>query len=114
MTLFLLEVVPVSLRGELTCWMTPLSPTLFVGRISPTVRELLWERCLDKSRAGRVVMAWSLPQSERGFQFRFHGTDGTQVVDLDGLEFPSIRDAAWHEAVKRFGVIPISTEPIDT
>ena len=105
MTLILLEAVPVSLRGDLTCWLTPLSPTVFVGRVSSTVRELLWERCIEKCRDGRVVMAWSVPQAERGFDFRFHGCAGTRVVDLDGLGFPSIRDAAWEEAATRFNLL---------
>jgi CRISPR-associated protein Cas2 len=111
MTLFHLEAVPVSLRGELSCWLTPLGPTVFVRRVSSTVRELLWLRCVEKCRNGRVVMAWSTPQYERGFEFRFHGCEGTQVIDLDGMPFPSIRDAAWKEAVERFNLL--AEKPVD-
>lgn len=111
MTLILLEAVSPGLRGELTRWLTALRPTVFIGRISPTVRELLWEMCIEKNRAGRLVMAWSAPTTERGFDFRFHGFDGVVTTDLEGVTFPIIRDAAWREACERFGLSISNFDP---
>lgn len=102
MLVMLMEAVPTSLRGELTRWLSPLSSTVFAGRVSPTVRDLLWEKCCENARAGRVIQAWSAPQAERGFEFRLHGVDDVSIVDLEGLQFLSTRDAAWAEARDRF------------
>lgn len=111
MTLILLEAVPPGLRGELTRWLTALRPTVFIGRLTPTVRELLWEQCTKKSATGQVIMAWSTPSSERGFEFRCHGVHDMVVVDLEGLLFPCTQDAAWREASERFGLRKRTTDP---
>ncbi|MCC7000500.1 MAG: type I-E CRISPR-associated endoribonuclease Cas2, partial [Deltaproteobacteria bacterium] len=39
MLVMILEAVPVSLRGELTRWLTPVTSTVFVGSVSAEVRE---------------------------------------------------------------------------
>ena len=41
MVVIILERVPVSLRGELTCWRLELRSGVFVGSISSIVRDKL-------------------------------------------------------------------------
>ncbi len=53
MVVFLMEKVPVSLRGEITRWMLELRPGVFVGNISALVREKLWEAVCQKLKAAR-------------------------------------------------------------
>jgi CRISPR-associated protein Cas2 len=105
MLVMLMEAVPTSLRGELTRWLSPLSATMFAGRVSPTVRDLLWQKCCENARTGRVIQAWSAPQTERGFEFRVHGVNDIAIVDLEGLPFLCTRDAAWAEARDRFQLL---------
>jgi CRISPR-associated protein Cas2 len=102
MLMMLMEAVPPRLRGELTRWLTPLSSRVYIGRVTPVVRDLLWDKARRESPTGRLMQAWSAPQSERGFEFRMQGFDGISKVELEGVPFTCVRDAAWIEANERF------------
>jgi CRISPR-associated protein Cas2 len=104
MLMMVMEAVPIRLRGELTRWLSPLTAQVFVGRVTPVVRDMLWKKAVHESASGRVVQAWSAPHTERGFEFRMNGFDGVATVDLEGVLFTSVRDAAWLEAQQRFGL----------
>ena len=104
MLMMLIEAVPPRLRGELTRWLTPLSSRVYIGRVTPIVRDMLWDKACRESGSGRLMQAWSAPQSERGFEFRMHGFDGISRVELEGLPFVCVQDAAWIEARERFGL----------
>lgn len=99
----IVEVVPPSLRGELSRWLTPLDSTVFVGRVNAEVRELLWRAAVAKGAAGRVIQVWRA-SGEQGFAMRTHNLKERTVVDLEGLAFIATRDAAWAEARQRFGI----------
>lgn len=101
MIVMVLEVVPSSLRGELTRWLMPISAHVFVGRTSADIRNLLWEQAIAKSDGGRVIQIWRAA-SEQGVDFRLHNVDDRVPVDLDGLRVLAVRDAAWREAFDRF------------
>ena len=49
MVVMILEKVPRSLRGDLTSFLVEVDTGVFVGRVSATVRELLWERAVEKA-----------------------------------------------------------------
>jgi len=68
----ILEKVPKSLRGNLTRFLVEVDTGVFVGRISATVRELLWERAVEKAEGGRVALAYRT-NNEQGFALRLHG-----------------------------------------
>ena len=53
MVVMILERVPRSLRGELTRWLVEVDTGVFVGRVSAAVRELLWEKVVEKAGEGR-------------------------------------------------------------
>lgn len=96
------EALPLSERGRLTRWLTQISPNLFVGKVSAMVRDELWER-LCTLKSARLVQVWPAA-TEAGFLVRMHGDVERQVIDLDGLQFIRIQDAAWREANERFGL----------
>ena len=72
MVVFLMEKVPVSLRGEITRWMLELRPGVFVGNISALVREKLWEHVCEKSKGGAITLLQSAA-NEQGYRIRTFG-----------------------------------------
>ncbi len=71
MVVFLMEKVPVSLRGEITRWMLELRPGVFVGNISALVREKLWEAICQKLKGGAdEPIRFDNPNSFRTFCLR--------------------------------------------
>ena len=84
MTIFVLERVPTSLRGELTRWLLELHTGVFVGRPSALVREKLWELVCEKQRAGAALAIWSA-DNEQGFSMRASGKTARQLRDFEGL-----------------------------
>ena len=84
MTIFVLERVPVSVRGELTRWLLEPHAGVFVGRPSALVREKLWELIGEKQGAGAAVMVWSA-DTEQGFSMRTSGKTARQLRDFEGL-----------------------------
>jgi CRISPR-associated protein Cas2 len=104
MLMMLMEAVPPRLKGELTRWLTPLSSRVYIGRVTPVVRDMLWDKARRECPAGRLMQAWSAPQSERGFEFRMQGFEGISKVELEGVPFTCVQDAAWKESRERFGL----------
>lgn len=84
MTVFILEHVPAKVRGELTRWMLEPRAGVFVGTISATVRDKLWERVCDNAESGSCVLVHE-SASEQGFALRTHGANRRLVEDFEGL-----------------------------
>ena len=85
MVVIILEKVSPSLRGELSRWLIEPKPGVFLGHVSATVREKLWEKCCRAARGGGVVQAWST-NTEQRFAIRTYGRTKRQVMDLDGVQ----------------------------
>jgi len=85
MVVFLMEKVPVSLRGEITRWMLELKPGVFVGNISALVREKLWEMACQKLKGGAAMLLHSAA-NEQGYKIRTFGDTTRKVKDFDGLQ----------------------------
>lgn len=85
MVVFILESVPVSLRGELTRWLIEPHPGVFVGHLSAMVRELLWTKCCEKVKEGGVLQLWSMNNEQR-FDLRLFGNTRRRIVDFEGLK----------------------------
>jgi len=96
MVVITLEKVSRSLRGELTRWLVEIDTGVFVGRVSARVRDLLWEKVVDKSGDGRCTMAWNAA-NEQGFKIRIHGHDDRRVVVIDSIELVAVRNAKWRK-----------------
>lgn len=88
MTIFVLERVPVSLRGELTRWLLEPHTGVFVGRPSALVREKLWDLICEKQGTGAAVMVWSA-DTEQGFSMRASGKTARMLRDFEGLTLVS-------------------------
>lgn len=89
MLVMTLESVPQRLKGRIRRWLIEIQPGVFVGKVSPKVRDLLWEEATKSLGAGRVSQAWA-QRNEQGYAFRIDGDVQRKVVDVDGLQLLSI------------------------
>ena len=84
MIVLILERVPVSLRGELTRWLLEPRAGVFVGTVSASVRDRLWEKACS-AMAGGAGMLIQNADNEQGFSLRFWGATNRSVLDYEGL-----------------------------
>lgn len=89
MVVMTVENAAPKLRGRLRRWLVELHPGVYVGKVSPRIRDLLWEEATTKYTHGRVSQAWS-DRSEQGYSFRIYGDKSRRMVDFDGLSLVSI------------------------
>lgn len=92
MVVMILEKVPRSLRGDLTRFLVEVDTGVFVGQVSALVRDLLWEKAVEKAGEGRVAMAYRA-SNEQGFALRLHGYTDRFLRDFDGILLVSVRNA---------------------
>lgn len=102
MVVMILEKVPTALRGELTRWLLEAGTGVFVGTVSAVVRDLLWEKCLEKARGGRCVLVYRAA-NEQGFALRMAGDSKRRLVNLDGLTLVALHNAHWERAAGQGG-----------
>ncbi|MEW5826371.1 MAG: type I-E CRISPR-associated endoribonuclease Cas2 [Candidatus Bipolaricaulota bacterium] len=74
--------------------MSEVQTGVFVGKLSGLVRDLLWQKCVDRSAGGRCCQAYSA-NNEQGLGLRVAGDLGRSVVDLDGILLVATRNARW-------------------
>ena len=84
MVVFIMERVPVSLRGELTRWMLELKAGVFVGSVSALVRDLLWDKIGRSLKGGSAILVQT-SDTEQGFAIRYLGENSRKVRDFEGL-----------------------------
>ena len=84
MTVFVLARVTPALRGKLTRWMLEIHPGVFVGTLSPRVRDGLWAIASRSRRHGACTMV-ARQANEQGFVLATSGDAERAVVDYDGL-----------------------------
>jgi CRISPR-associated protein Cas2 len=101
MLVMILDIVPPSLRGEISRWLMPVDTSVFVGRVSAEIRDLLWTSTLERIGSGRAIQIWQA-KGEQGFAMRAHNLANRSLVDMEGLTLVAVQDAAWREAVERF------------
>jgi len=89
MVVFILEKVPISLRGELTRWLLEVKTGVFVGHVSARVRDKLWEKCTNNKRAGGVLQIWST-NTEQHFKMRMEGDTSRKIIEEEGLQLIKI------------------------
>ncbi|AEB11727.1 type I-E CRISPR-associated endoribonuclease Cas2e [Marinithermus hydrothermalis] len=92
MVVMILEKVPRSLRGELTRWLVEVDTGVFVGRVSAMVRDLLWEKVVEKAGEGRCAMAYRT-NNEQGFALKLHGYQDRSLRDFDGIVLVAVQNA---------------------
>jgi CRISPR-associated protein Cas2 len=84
MVIFIMEKVPIKLRGELTRWMLEARTGVFIGNMSATVRELLWEKINEAIEQGSAMLIYSY-DTEQGFQIQITGEPKRSVMDFEGI-----------------------------
>ena len=57
---------------------------VFVGKLSATVRDMLWEKARKGVKGGAAMLVYSTP-NEQGFTVRSHGDTSRTLVDMEGL-----------------------------
>lgn len=85
LTILLTENASVSLRGELTRWMLEVKPGVFIGTLSATVREKLWEKACQKIKKGGAILIKTMNNEQR-FILKFHGNTKRSLIDYDGIQ----------------------------
>jgi CRISPR-associated protein Cas2 len=88
MTIIIVERATPALRGQLTRWMLEVRTGVFVGSVSPRVREKLWALTTARNKFGGCILIARFP-NEQGFVLQMSGDTTREVVDYDGL--PLIR-----------------------
>ncbi|NLE94735.1 MAG: type I-E CRISPR-associated endoribonuclease Cas2 [Dehalococcoidia bacterium] len=83
MIVLVVTACPAGLRGDLTKWLSEVSPGVFVGRPTARIRDLLWDRTVELSKDGRALLVYST-NNEQGMEFRTHRHDW-KPTDFDGL-----------------------------
>lgn len=86
-----ISAVPDHLRGYLGRFMMEPSPCLFVGVVSPRVRDALWGKVVRASGDGAATLIASDPDAELGFQVLIHNGGVRRMVSLDGLQLVAAR-----------------------
>ena len=81
----ILEKVPTGLRGELSRRLVEPKSGIFVGDVSARIRDILWERAIEKGRGGGVIQIWSA-KTEQKFDMRMYGDTSREVVEAEGLK----------------------------
>jgi CRISPR-associated protein Cas2 len=84
LTLIVLARVTPGLRGKLTRWMLEIHPGVFVGKLSPRVRDKLWKAVQAARRLGACTLVFHAP-NEQGFVLATAGDPTRTLADFDGL-----------------------------
>ena len=85
MLVIVLEAAPERLRGRMAVWFLKVRAGVYVGDVSPRVREMAWEHIVQGLEDGNVVMVWQAA-NESGFDLRTFGKNRRIPVELDGLK----------------------------
>lgn len=85
MIVILLEKVSPSLRGELSRWLLEPKTGVFVGQVSPVVRDKLWQKCADAIGSASGGLLIHRDDNEQGFTLRTAGVPSREIVDYEGL-----------------------------
>ena len=84
MITLVLSASPAKLRGHLTRWLMEITPGVYVGRISPRVRDELWTLVTSTLDSGRAIMTYPTNKNEQGFIVRVHRSQW-EPTDMEGL-----------------------------
>ncbi|GHG01510.1 hypothetical protein GCM10017783_12150 [Deinococcus piscis] len=101
MVVMTLEKVPDSLRGELSRWLIEVQTGVYVGAVSATVRDLLWDKVVQHARAGRCTQLFR-SNGEQGFTIRMHGEARRQLVNIEGYQLVAVKDARYEKLLPDF------------
>lgn len=73
--------------------MLELRTGVFVGSLSPVVREKLWREACRQMGGGAGMVVYEA-RNEQGFEIEFWGATDRWIVDYDGLKLVRIAEGA--------------------
>jgi CRISPR-associated protein Cas2 len=80
-----LERVPERVRGDLSLWLVEIDAGMFVGDVSPEVRDHLWQRIVRSLPATASAVLAHPARTPQGFAVRVAGDPTREVIDREGL-----------------------------
>ena len=93
MTIFICHNATDRIRGELTRFLFEIDSGIYIGNLSATVRDLLYEK-IEKLSVDQpefqLLMIYSY-KNEQTFLYRYLNFNQYKLVDLDGLALSSIK-----------------------
>lgn len=101
MVVMTLEKVPDALKGELSRWLIEVQTGVYVGNLSATVRDLLWDKVVQHARSGRCTQLYR-SNNEQGFVIRMHGEARRKLVDIEGYQLIAVKNARYEELLPKF------------
>lgn len=96
MIVLILDNASESLKGELTRWLIPIKPGVYVGNISSRVREKLWEKLLSYKKTVNATLVYSA-NNDQGFKVLKTGKTVIDIVSIDGLYLANIKKSSKKE-----------------
>jgi CRISPR-associated protein Cas2 len=84
MLMVVTEAVPPRLRGRLAVWLLEVRAGVYVGDVSRSIREMIWDQIVELAEEGNVVIAWAT-NTESGFDFQTYGENRREPIEFDGL-----------------------------
>ena len=85
MVVFVLETASESIRGRISLWCLEVKPGVFVGNLTKTVREKIWEEITSESSYTGALMIWNT-NNEQGIDIDMTLVPTRKVIDLDGIK----------------------------
>lgn len=82
--MIVVERATPGLRGQLTRWLLEVRAGVFVGTLSPRVRDKLWALVKARNPKGGSLLV-TRAQNEQGFLVEAHGDTSRQIIDMEGL-----------------------------
>lgn len=93
MTIFICHNATDRIRGELTRFLFEIDAGVYIGNLSATVRDLLYEK-IEKLSIDQpdfqLLLIYSY-KNEQTFLYRYLNFNQYKLVDLDGLALSSIK-----------------------
>ena len=84
MVIISVEHAEPKIEGYLTRHMLKIRPGIFVGRLSKTRRDCIWEHIIDEQTDIDSVMCYDM--ANKTISIQTHGNPTRKVVDVDGIQ----------------------------
>lgn len=85
MITLVVSAAPPRLRGHLTRWLSEVMPGVYVGKVTPRVREELWTLVKSELAGGRAALTYPTRNNEQGYEILLHNSNWS-VEDFEGLQ----------------------------
>lgn len=86
--------IPDHLHGYLSRFLSEVDVGIYLGKVSPVVRDNLVGRCREGAGQGRIVVISSDNEMEQGFSVETFGDPARMIIDMDGILLSSTVTAA--------------------